>query len=146
MRLVGIDYGLRRVGLAVTDPLQLIATPLKTVATTAALEELKHYVAQEPVAGLVLGWPLDLSGRQGPMTRLVAQYTRLLQRHLPGMPLFHYDERLTSVSAQKSLWWSTPKRSKRRDKSRLDALSASIMLNAFLYPYKAGRVSPCSAL
>ena len=140
MRIVGIDYGLRRVGLAVTDPMQLIASPLKTVPTAEALPVLKGYVSDEQVEALVLGMPLDLQGQEVAMTRRVRQYTRLLRRHLPQLPLFHYDERFTSKMARQSLLLSTPRRSKRRDKKALDALSASIMLNSFLVPYKAGRL------
>ena len=131
-RVIGLDYGKKRTGVAVTDDLQLIATPLKTVESYRIIAFLKDYIAAESVETIVVGWPLQLDGNEGPATRLVAQFMRLLKRHFAEIPVVHYDERFTSVIAQKSLFASGLKKKKRQEKARLDARSASLILGSFL--------------
>jgi len=135
-RLVGIDYGQRRVGLAVTDPLHLIATPLKTVKRAEALLFLQTYVAKESVEAMVVGMPLHLNGKVCAMTRLVGKFIRMLKRYFPQIAIFHYDERLTSVMAQASLLEGGFRKKVRQDRATLDAISATFILRSFLIRYK----------
>ena len=138
-RWIGIDYGKKRVGIAVTDPLGLISSPLKTIAPREVIPFLQKYVAQEPIAGIVIGMPYDLQRRAGEMVALVKQLTRLLHCYFPSIPLYHHDERFTSVLAQASLLESGVKKKKRQDKALLDAISASFILESFLHLHARGK-------
>ena len=131
-RILGLDYGRKRIGVAVTDALQMIASPLKTVPFHEILPFLKDYVAKEDVQTMVVGWPLKLDGTEGEAVRLVEQFIRLLQRHFPKIAIKRHDERLTSVIAKQSLLKSGVKWQKRREKSRLDAISAALILRSFM--------------
>ena len=131
-RIVGLDYGIKRIGIAVSDPLKIIASPLQTVAFHDILPFLKKYVARESVETIVVGWPLNLDGSKGKMVFLVEQFIRFLQRHFPSILIQHHDERFTSIIAKQSLLQSGLKRQKRRDKSRLDTISAALMLRSFM--------------
>lgn len=138
-RWIGIDYGKKRVGIAVTDPLGLISSPLKTVAPKEVLPFLQTYTAHEQIAGIVIGMPYDLQNRAGEMVALVKQFTRLLHRYFPTIPLYHHDERFTSSLAQASLLESGVKKKKRQDKALLDAISASFILESFLQLHARGK-------
>ena len=143
-RFIGIDYGTVRIGVAVTDPLGLIAYPLKTVKANEILPFLQTYTAKERIEGIVIGMPFDLERRQTNMTNLVKRFTRLLHRIFPEIPLYHHDERFTSLLAQASILESGMKKKKRRDKKHLDAISASFILRSFLTLHKSGKSEPLS--
>ncbi len=135
-RIIGIDYGKRRVGLAVTDPLHLIATPLKTLNTADVLCFLQTYIEKEPVEAIVVGMPLHLSGERCAMTRLVNRFIRMLKRYFPQICIFDWDERFTSVMAQASRIEGGFRKKVRQDKAALDAISATFILRSFLVYYK----------
>ena len=141
-RVVGIDYGMRRIGIAVTDPLRLIATPLKTITHDEVIPFLQDYLAKEDVFCIVVGDPLELSGRPSQMSRLVDRFIRLLKRYF-SLPIYKYDERLTSVMAEKSLYEAGYKKKARRAKTNLDAVSASLLLRSFLEALRHGHLKPC---
>lgn len=131
-RIMALDYGMKRVGIAVTDPLKLIATPLTTVSTAAALTFLQAYVAQEAVEALVVGLPKRLNNTASPMTAVVTQFIRTLQKALPGQRIIAQDERYTSKLAVASMVEGGFKKKDRRNKTHWDKLSATLILQSFL--------------
>lgn len=141
-RWIGIDYGTKRVGIAVTDPLALISSPLKTITPSEVLPFLQDYTKDKEIAGIVIGLPKDLYNREDEITLLVKQFTRLVHRHLPHIPLYHHDERFTSILAQRSLLEAGVKKKKRQDKKLLDAISASLILRSFLELHGHGKSEP----
>lgn len=135
-RIVAIDYGLKRVGIAVTDPLQLIATPLTTVAATYVFNFLNTYLQQEPVDAFVVGFPGDIKDRKAPIILAIHEFMRLLGQTFPDQKIFQHDERYTTKLAAASLVAGGFKKKDRRNKENLDKLSATIILQSFLNSHK----------
>jgi putative Holliday junction resolvase len=131
-RIVAIDYGIKRVGVAVTDPLKIIATPLTTINTTDALAFLQTYMKQEGVDTLVVGMPKHLNNTPSPMTAIVTKFIKTLQKTFPEKKIIPYDERYTSKIAMASMVEGGVKKKDRRNKANLDKLSATIILQSFL--------------
>ena len=131
-RVLAIDYGTKRVGLAVTDPLKLIATPLATVSTAEALGFLRTYVKQAEVEALVVGMPKYLNNMASPMTAVVTKFIQTLQNVFPNQRVIPQDERYTSKLAFASMIEGGFKKKDRRNKAHLDKLSATIILQSFL--------------
>ncbi len=131
-RILAIDYGTKRVGLAVTDPLQLIATALETVHSTQVINFLKTYCQREPVEAFVVGMPTNLDGSDTSNTPHVRGFIRILRKTFPEIPLHEHDERFTSVMALQSLIAMGTTKKDRRDKGVVDRVSATIILQSFL--------------
>lgn len=131
-RIIAIDYGKKRVGIAVTDPLRLIATPLTTLNTPDTVAFLKTYLQQEKVDTLVVGMPKRLNNTASPMTAVVTQFVQQLQQSFPQQRIILQDERYTSKLAAASMIESGVKKKERRNKARLDQLSATLILQSFL--------------
>lgn len=131
-RILGIDYGTKRVGLAVTDPLQIIATPLTTVDTPLALDHIAKYIAENEVEKILIGYPTDLQGRPTDATFHVEGFIKALHKRLPQMPVEKWDESYTSRMAMQSLVAGGIKKKQRRDKKLLDQVSAAIILQEYL--------------
>lgn len=131
-RLVGIDYGTKRVGLAVTDPLQIIATALETIHAKDAIPFLKAYNEQEGIAAFVLGMPTKLDGSDTTVTPMVRQFHKLLQKHFPEKPVYLHDERFTSKMALDAMISGGTKKKDRREKGNIDKVSATIILQSYL--------------
>ncbi|QCR24225.1 Holliday junction resolvase RuvX [Pontibacter sp. SGAir0037] len=131
-RILAIDYGNKRVGLAVTDALQLIATPLETVHAKDVLAYLKAYTQREPVEALVVGMPRTLSGDATDSTQHVVGFIRLLAKEFPAIPVHTVDERFTSSIAQKAMLAGGLRKKARQDKATVDRLSATIILQSYL--------------
>lgn len=131
-RVLGIDYGTKRVGLAVTDPLKIIASPLTTVDTPQALDFIVDYIKREEVERILIGYPLDLRGNPTDATKHVEGFIKAMQKKLPDMPIQKWDESYTSKMAMQSLVASGIKKSQRRDKKLLDQVSAAIILQEYL--------------
>jgi putative holliday junction resolvase len=132
-RIVAIDYGSKRTGLAATDPLQIIATALETVRTHDLLEFLKKYVEKEPVEAFVIGMPINLDGRDTDMTPYVRGFVKQLNAAFPDLPVHPHDERFTSKMAMQTMIAMGTKKSERREKAgNLDKISATIILQSFL--------------
>ena len=131
-RIIAIDYGTKRVGMAVTDPLRLIATPLKTVPTPEVLHFLKAYLAQEEVATFVVGMPKHLNNTASVMTGQVNQFMQVLHKEFPDKEILQQDERYTSRLALASMVEGGFKKKDRRNKSHVDKLSATLILLSFL--------------
>lgn len=131
-RLIAIDYGLKRCGLAVTDPLQLIANPWETVSARDLLDFLKRYVADEQVDGIVVGLPKKLDNADTHTTEPVRRLIQNLQKTFPGLPIHEQDERFTSSLALDAMIRSGSKKKDRREKGNIDKVSATIILQSFL--------------
>lgn len=131
-RILAIDYGTKRVGLAVTDSLQIIATHLKTIHSEELIPFLKEYVLKENVVELVIGQPKHLDGSlSGPLESL-QNFKKALNRTFPSIPLHEVDERFTSKMASASMLESGLKKSKRKNKEEVDLISAVIILQSYL--------------
>jgi putative holliday junction resolvase len=131
-RILSIDYGKKRTGLAVTDPLQLIATGLTTVATHDLIPYLKKYLAQEAVELFLIGEPKNLDGGATHATALVTECVRILQKNFPEVPVKKIDERFTSKMAFQVMIDSGLKKKDRRNKELVDEISATIILQEYL--------------
>ena len=131
-RILGIDYGRKRTGVAVTDPLKIVAGNLATVPTHTLLQFIKDYAAREPVERIVVGLPTKLNGEPSESMRYITPFVERLRKEMPDMPIVMYDERFTSTIAHQTMIDGGMKKSDRRDKSRVDAIAATIILNDFL--------------
>ena len=129
---MGIDYGRKRTGVAVTDPLQIVAGNLATVPTHELLQFIKDYIARESVERIVIGQPVQLNGEPSESMRYITPFVNRLKKELPDMPVVMYDERFTSTIAHQAMIDGGMKKSDRRDKSRVDAIAATIILNDYL--------------
>lgn len=130
-RILAIDYGKRRTGLAVTDELQLIAGGLTTVETNKLLDYLLDYVKREPVEKIIVGLPKQMNNMPSEnMARIEPFVNRL--RKLVDIPIEYYDERFTSQLAQKAILASGKGRMARRDKALVDEVSATIILQSYM--------------
>ena len=132
-RIIAIDYGSKRTGLAVTDPLQMIATALDTVPTHQVLEYLKKYIAREPVELFVVGEakPINQLTHQ-PINQLTEAFIKILKKNFQGIKIEKEDERFTSKMAFQTMLESGISKSKRRDKGLVDKISAVLILQSYL--------------
>ncbi|SEM20381.1 putative holliday junction resolvase [Chitinophaga rupis] len=131
-RILAIDYGKKRTGLAVTDPLQLIASGLTTVLTHDLIPYLKKYFAQETVSEIIIGEPKGLDGNATDATALVTECIRILHKNFPDMPVKKIDERFTSKIAFRSMIDSGLKKKDRQNKALVDEISATVLLQEYL--------------
>jgi putative holliday junction resolvase len=131
-RIMAIDYGKKRTGLAVTDPLQLIASGLITVLTHELIPYLRKYMAAEPVELMLIGEPKNLDGSSTDATALVTECIRILHKNFPELPVKKIDERFTSKMAFQTMIDSGLKKSDRRNKALVDEISATIILQEYL--------------
>ncbi len=131
-RLLAIDYGRRRCGIAVTDMLRIVATGLATVPTAELPSRLKEYIARESVDALIVGLPRDMRGRDSESMRWIKPGIERLRKELPGLPVVWFDERFTSVLAHRAMIDGGMRKSRRRDKEAVDTMAATIILNDFL--------------
>jgi putative Holliday junction resolvase len=132
MRILAIDFGLKRTGLAVTDPARIIASALATVPTEELMDQLRKYTAKEAVEGFVVGLPLDLQGRDTHITANVRLFMAELQRQFPKQWVEAADERFSSVIAQQAMLASGVRKQVRRDKGAVDRISAVVILQGWL--------------
>lgn len=131
-RLLAIDYGTKRVGLAVTDPLQIIASPLNTIHSKDVIAFLKDYHAKEQVEAFIVGMPKNLNNQDTNATSLVRQFVKLLEKNFPEMPIHLIDERFTSKMALQTMIAGGTKKKDRAKKENLDKISATIILQSYL--------------
>ena len=128
-RIISIDYGRKRCGIAVTDSCRIVATGLTTVATAELIPFIKGYVQREPVDLIVVGQPTTMRGEPSDSMRYITPGINRLRKELPGMEIVFFDERFTSVLAHKAMIDGGMKKMDRRDKAIVDELSATIILN-----------------
>ncbi len=131
-RILSIDYGKKRTGLAVSDPLQLIAGGLATVATHELWDYLLQYVAREPVERIVIGEPRQPNGQPSENLARVQQFVNRWRKQRPDIPIEYYDERFTSVLAHQAMLAGGLKKKARQDKALVDEISATIILEDYL--------------
>ena len=131
-RILSIDYGKKRTGLAVSDPLQLIAGGLATVDTHELWDYLLQYVAREPVERIVIGEPLQPNGQPSENLARVQQFVNRWRKQRPDIPIEYYDERFTSVLAHQAMLAGGLKKKARQDKALVDEISATIILEDYL--------------
>lgn len=132
-RILSIDYGKKRTGIAVTDPLKLIANGLVTVNTFKLFNYLKNYIKHEEVELIVIGRPLQLNGRPSENFQRVEQFVKQWVKQVPQIPITYYDERFTSVIAQQTILDSgIKKNTRRKEKGLVDEISATIILQDFM--------------
>lgn len=135
-RLLSIDYGRKRCGIAVTDPLRIVATGLTTVASASLIQFLKEYTAKETVDEIIVGLPTTMRGEPSESMRYITPAIARLKKELPGIEVDFWDERFTSVLAHRAMIDGGMKKMARRDKSAVDEISATIILNDYLQSKK----------
>ena len=131
-RILSIDYGKKRTGIAVTDPLQIIAGGLATVSTSELFEWLKAYLSREQVERIIIGEPLQPNGLPSENLQRVQQFVNRWRKAMPEVPIEYYDERFTSVIAHQAMLSGGLKKKARRDKALVDEISATIILEDYL--------------
>ena len=132
-RIIGIDYGKKRAGIAVTDPLQIIAGGLETVASGELEKWLENYIAGEQVERIVVGCPVMLDGSESDtMTRYVRPFINRLKNKFPDLTVDVFDERFTSKMAVRAMLDGGMKKKDRREKASIDRISAAILLQGYL--------------
>ena len=131
-RILSIDYGKKRTGLAVTDPLQLIAGGLATVSTSTLFEYLTQYVAKEEVERIVIGEPRQPNGQPSENLERVKQFVNRWRKAMPQIPIEFYDERFTSELAHQAMLEGGLKKKARQDKALVDEISATIILQDYM--------------
>jgi putative Holliday junction resolvase len=131
-RILAIDYGTKRTGLAVTDPLKIIATALETVPTDMLLAYLQNYSKREPVEAFVIGMPRTLKNEDSATAPLVREFIVKLKEAFPGKPVHEADERFTSSIAQRAMIEGGMKKKDRQVKGNVDKVSAVLILQAFM--------------
>lgn len=131
-RIIGIDYGKKRVGVAVSDPLMIFASPLETVPTANIINYLKTYTSKEEVGKFVVGYPVNMDNKPSEAAQYVDGFLKQLKKVFPQIPVILEDERFTSVLAFQSLIDSGVKKMDRRDKAAVDKVSAALILQTFM--------------
>ena len=132
-RILSIDYGKKRTGLAVTDSLQIIANGLATVSTSTLIDYLKDYIAKEPIERIVIGRPTQPDGRPSENLARVEQFVNRWRKLMPNIPIDYYDERFTSVIAHQAVIDSgIKKKARRENKALIDEISATIILQDYM--------------
>jgi putative Holliday junction resolvase len=131
-RVVAIDYGLKRTGIAVTDPLRIIATPLETVPTSTLFEFLTTYAKKESVDEFVVGMPKKLSNEDSDIAPVVRKFVEQLRLKFPEKMVHLADERFTSSMAMKAMIEGGMKKKDRQVKANIDKISATLILQSFL--------------
>ena len=131
-RIIGIDYGRTRVGVAVSDPLGIFASALETVQSAKIIEYLKKYAENENVVRFVVGYPVNMDGAPSEAAKDVDVFLKQLAKAFPDVPVTLEDERFTSVLAHRAMIDGGMKSKDRRDKESVDKISAAIILQSFM--------------
>lgn len=131
-RILAIDYGTKRTGIAVTDPLRIIPGGLATVATHELWSFLADYMSREQVDIIVMGYPLNMNGEDSASMKQIKPFTERLRKQYPQKQIVMFDERFTSVLAQRAILDSGIGRMARRNKALVDEVSATIILESFM--------------
>jgi putative Holliday junction resolvase len=131
-RIIGIDYGTKRIGLAVTDPLQIFASPLDTVKNDEFYQYINNYLKTEAIDAFVIGYPVQMNNKPSESVNQINPFIKKLHRTFPGKLIHLVDERFTSQMAFQIMIEGGVRKNDRRDKSLVDKISASIILQSFL--------------
>ncbi len=131
-RIMALDYGQKRTGIAVTDPLQMIANSLETVRSSEVIAFLKQYAAKEKVDAFVVGYPRQMNNTLSESVKFIDPFIALLKKTFPGKEVFLMDERFTSKMAVQTMIAGGVKKKDRQNKGLIDAISATIILQSYL--------------
>ncbi|WP_392419594.1 Holliday junction resolvase RuvX [Capnocytophaga canis] len=131
-RILAIDYGVKRCGIAVTDPMQIIASGLTTVATNELLQFLKKYVNEENVREIIVGKPKRMNNEDSDIEALILNFIKNLTTEFPELTILREDERFTSKMAFQTMIDSGMKKKQRQNKELIDEISATIILQSYL--------------
>jgi len=131
-RIIGIDYGKKRVGLAVTDPLKIFASPLITVNTQEFDSYIEEYIKTEQIDGFVVGYAVKMNNTPSESVHYIEPFIRRLKKRFPDKPVYLEDERFTSKIALKTMIDGGLKKKQRQDKKIIDKISASLILQSWL--------------
>lgn len=131
-RLLAIDYGRKRVGIAVTDPLKIVANGLKTVASGDVYEFLTEYTAKETVEKFIVGLPKTMQNEESESMKYIKPFVAGLKKRFPTIPVEMYDERFTSVIAHRVMLEGGLKKKDRQNKALVDEMSATIILQSYM--------------
>jgi putative Holliday junction resolvase len=131
-RIVGVDFGRARVGLAVSDPLLHFAQPLDAFPPAEAIRQLEQINGREGISKVILGWPLQLDGSEGEAVEQTKAFETRVRKRLPDVEIVRWDERFSSKEAAAALLASGAKKSVRRKKENVDAMAAAIILQTYL--------------
>jgi putative Holliday junction resolvase len=132
MRILAVDVGQKRYGMAQSDPTQTIASPVGSYHLEALLEQLKLITQREPIETLLVGWPLNLMGEESEATERVKAFITTVRRRFPTLNIVTLDERFTSTLALRSIRESGLSKNKRREKGLVDRVAAVILLQDYL--------------
>ena len=131
-RIISIDYGQKRTGLAVTDPMKIIANGLTTVPTHTLYDFLKDYISKENVERIIVGLPKQTNGLPSENMKRIEPFVAKWKKDFPAIPIEYYDERFTSVLAHRAMIDGGLKKKTRQDKALVDKISATIILQSYL--------------
>ena len=131
-RILSIDYGKKRTGIAVTDPLNIIATGLTTIETPKLVQFLKEYIGGEEVEEVIIGMPLNLDDSDTDATPMVRHFINVFKRTFPAIPITEVDERYTSKAASQAMLQMGLKKKDRQNKALVDEIAATLMLQEYL--------------
>lgn len=131
-RILAIDYGQKRVGLAVTDPLRIVANGLDTVSTNDVIDYLKRYMDREQVDKIVVGLPRQMNGEDSESMKYIRPFVKRLGKEFPGLEIVFVDERFTSVLAHKAMLDGGLKKKDRQNKALVDKISAVMILQTYM--------------
>lgn len=131
-RIIGIDYGTKRIGLALTDPMQIFASPLVTIKPEDFNNFIEGYLKTEEVDAFVIGYPVQMNNQPSESVRYINPFIKKLKKAFPDKQLHLVDERFTSQMAFRTMIDGGVKKKDRKDKSMVDKISASIILQSFL--------------
>lgn len=131
-RILALDVGKKRIGIARSDVMQTIATPVGAYSSEEVFQFLKNLFLSEPFYKIIIGWPLNLKGETGAATEMVNQFIGKLKKLLPDVEIIKLDERFTTAMAQQSIIESGVSRKRRQDKGLVDAVAAAILLQDYL--------------
>ena len=131
-RLVGIDVGTKRIGIAQTDLLKTFASPVGTFPPDQVFQQLKKIAEQATIDAFIVGWPLGTDGKEGKSTERVQQFINRLKKLIPNIPVHKVDERYTSTQAMDVMIQAGVSKKKRREKERVDRIAAALILERYL--------------
>ena len=131
-RIISIDYGQKRTGLAVTDPMKIIANGLTTIPTHTLYDFLKDYISKEKVERIIVGLPKQTNGLPSENMKRIEPFVAKWKKDFPAIPIEYYDERFTSVLAHRAMIDGGLKKKTRQDKALVDKISATIILQSYL--------------
>ena len=131
-RLLAIDYGRKRTGIAVTDTLQIIANGLTTVPSHTIINFLKDYISKEPVELIIVGLPRQMNYEESESMQYIKPFVKKLRKEIPDIPVEYFDERFTSRMAQQTMIDGGLKKKQRQNKALVDEISATIILQGYM--------------